>query len=176
MNALWIDITDLPAQGREFSFSDPELWAEPARRYGMDVVPAQNVEASLTVIPQEDNCVVTGWIKGSVTMPCDRCTEPASFDFEQQFETFEELAPNDEDEREPLLRENKGKLELDAGTILWEQFVLVLPAKPLCSEECKGLCPHCGADLNKESCDCKAEEGDPRLAALRNLKIPPKGN
>lgn len=176
MNTLWIDITDIPAQGREFSFSDPEIWGEAARRYAMDVTPGDDMDATLNVIPQDDNCLITGRIKGSVTIPCDRCTQPATFAFEQDFESFEELHPNEEDGREPLLRENKGKLELDAGTILWEQFVLALPAKPLCTEECKGLCAHCGADLNKETCDCAEEEGDPRLAALRNLKVPERGN
>jgi hypothetical protein len=45
-----------------------------------------------------------------------------------------------------------------------------LPLKPLCREECKGLCPSCGADLNKGPCSCKGKKGDPRLAALKKLK------
>ncbi|MBU1003611.1 MAG: DUF177 domain-containing protein [Proteobacteria bacterium] len=176
METFWIDITDIPAQGREFSFSDPEIWAVPAKHYAMEAVPGKGMEATLLVIPQGDKCLVTGRIAGTVSIPCDRCTEPASFSFEQQFETFEELVPDTQDDREPLLREHEGKLELDAGTILWEQFVLALPVKPLCSEDCKGLCPHCGVALNMHSCDCGSKEGDPRLAILRGLKFPDKDN
>lgn len=176
MHTLWIDITDIPAQGREFSFTDPGIWAVPAKQYAMDAVPGNDTQATLLVIPQDDKCLVSGRISGTVTIPCARCTEPSTFSFDQQFETFEELVPDTEDDRDPLLREHKGKLELDAGTILWEQFVLTLPIKPLCSEECKGLCPQCGTDLNKETCDCGSQGGDPRLEVLRNLKLPGKGN
>ncbi|BBD08940.1 YceD family protein [Desulfovibrio ferrophilus] len=176
MHTLWIDITDIPAQGREFSFTDPEIWAVPAKEYGMDVVPGDDIEAKVHLNPQDKTCIVNGRISGTVTIPCDRCLQSASFSFDQQFNTFEELTPEMEDGHEPLIREHKGKLELDVGTILWEQFVLALPAKPLCSDECKGLCPQCGAELNKQECSCKAQGGDPRMAALRNLKIPSKGN
>lgn len=58
---------------------------------------------------------------------------------------------------------------LDLGELMHEQFVLALPMKPLCSETCKGLCPHCGTNLNKGSCDCKPVWTDPRLAALQGL-------
>jgi len=51
-----------------------------------------------------------------------------------------------------------------------EQFVLSLPMKPLCSEGCKGLCPVCGTNLNRNTCDCKPVWEDPRFAALRELR------
>ena len=50
-----------------------------------------------------------------------------------------------------------------------EQFYLALPMKPLCRDACKGLCPHCGTNLNASSCDCAPAWQDPRLAALREL-------
>ena len=58
---------------------------------------------------------------------------------------------------------------LDLGELMREQFVLALPMKPLCSQTCKGLCPHCGTNLNKGTCDCKPTWTDPRLAALQGL-------
>ena len=51
-----------------------------------------------------------------------------------------------------------------------EQFYLSLPMKPLCREDCQGLCPACGTNLNRGLCTCKRDWDDPRMAALRNLK------
>ena len=56
--------------------------------------------------------------------------------------------------------------------MLREQFVLAVPFAPLCREDCKGLCPQCGIDLNTGTCACE-KPVDPRLAALKGLKIPP---
>ena len=60
-----------------------------------------------------------------------------------------------------------GVLELDeiAGT----DIQLSLPQALLCKEDCKGLCPYCGADLNTTICGCKPDDGDPRMAVLKNL-------
>jgi len=58
---------------------------------------------------------------------------------------------------------------LDLGELMHEQFVLALPMKPLCSAACHGLCPTCGTNLNKETCDCKPAWTDPRLAALQGI-------
>lgn len=58
---------------------------------------------------------------------------------------------------------------LDAESPFYEQLMLVLPAKALCKEDCAGLCPHCGHDLNDGDCGCKKHEIDPRLACLAKL-------
>jgi len=60
--------------------------------------------------------------------------------------------------------------EIDLGQLMQEQFYLALPMKPLCKDDCKGLCPNCGTNLNKATCDCTTHWEDPRLAALRALK------
>lgn len=59
--------------------------------------------------------------------------------------------------------------EIDLTPLFREQIILAVPFAPLCSEECRGLCPQCGADRNQETCDCKPPV-DPRWAALQNLK------
>ncbi len=62
-------------------------------------------------------------------------------------------------------------LVLDVAALCWEELMLALPMRPLCAHTCKGLCTHCGTNLNSGICACKEEAGDPRLAALRALKI-----
>lgn len=173
MRTLWIDISDIPAHGREFSFTDTAIWSGPAAEFGMDVTLDGPMEAVLRVTPQGDSCLVSGSLSGEVGMACSRCTRPARAALEAQFDCFAQTVPDDEGDP-ALLREESGKLELDAGSILWEQFLLALPDKALCSPTCKGLCPTCGADLNTESCTCADQGNDPRLAVLRGLKIPDK--
>jgi len=58
---------------------------------------------------------------------------------------------------------------LDVVEMLREQFTLALPMKPLCTETCRGLCPDCGANLNRVECGCAPRWEDPRLAPLKGL-------
>ena len=58
---------------------------------------------------------------------------------------------------------------LDLAEMVREQFYLALPMRPLCREECKGLCPQCGTNLNQGTCACDVRWEDPRLAGLRTL-------
>ena len=73
-----------------------------------------------------------------------------------------------EDETEIGYYERSGLLLEDA---VREQVLLALPARNLCQEGCKGLCPRCGADLNTTSCDCGTTSADPRWGALAGLEL-----
>jgi len=59
---------------------------------------------------------------------------------------------------------------IDLSQLVYEQIVLSFPMKPLCKEDCKGLCPRCGIDLNFYSCDCEKVKMDPRWAPLLKLR------
>jgi len=61
-----------------------------------------------------------------------------------------------------------GKVELEALAV--EQVYLSLPAKPLCRDDCRGLCPTCGGNRNRIECACRREAGDPRFLPLREFK------
>ncbi len=60
--------------------------------------------------------------------------------------------------------------KIDLGEVVREQLYLALPMKPLCQEDCKGLCPVCGGNRNRETCTCQQEWVDPRMAALKEWK------
>ena len=72
---------------------------------------------------------------------------------------------------ENVVRISAHGLEINVGNLAFEEFLLALPVKALCSEDCKGLCPECGHNLNTGPCACSRDQGDPRLAALRNLTL-----
>lgn len=118
---------------------------------------------------------LVGTVRTALELPCSRCLEPfqlpvdASFD--QRFLPASEMSTHDEREvqEEDVEISYYRDDQIDLNELLREQFYLALPMKPLCSEDCKGLCPQCGTNLNTASCACATAWEDPRLAPLRGL-------
>ncbi len=97
---------------------------------------------------------------------CDRCARQVDYPFEAEIRHTLVSSLNDEDNDELLLVEDIKNFNVDE--LVTDDIFLSLPSKFLCKEDCKGLCPVCGADLNDGQCSCK-KEIDPRLAALAQL-------
>ena len=108
---------------------------------------------------------LTGRAESVLELRCDRCLKPFSQPMSVPVETLlaEELA--DEESDDIVLLED-GEVDLDE--LFTTAVVLSMDAKHLCSEDCKGLCPRCGANLNDGPCSC-GRELDPRFAALAQL-------
>jgi len=169
---LWISLKDVPAEGQEFSFTDQSLWTGPMKEFGVGGTIGAPFEASLYIVPQDEGFLITGSMRGSVLLPCDFCLEEFETPVQANFDSFEQAGANDDQYADEVrVREVKGSPEFDAGGYLWEQFMLALPTRPLCKPGCKGLCPKCGKDRNKDECGCGRDDGDPRLAVLRKLKV-----
>ena len=110
------------------------------------------------------------------TLACTRCLTPVERPVDERIDLMIQVgAP------EPLLGEHELTASdlttlflegdtLDTTPILMEQLQLNIPMKPLCREECAGLCPQCGADRNSESCACEESEIDPRWQALEQWR------
>ncbi|MFO7941942.1 MAG: DUF177 domain-containing protein [Bacillota bacterium] len=120
-----------------------------------------------------------GWIlriHGSVDAEtcCHRCLATARIelpvDFYARILPRGEALPEDEDEREDIIPRSKDGKTIDVAGRVREELILALPTKILCSPDCRGLCPICGQDLNRGSCDCSTEEIDPRMKELEKLK------
>ena len=96
---------------------------------------------------------------------CDRCGKAFAQEKDVPFACMlaEELQ-NEENDEIVLLEDGM----VDVGDLARTAFILDMDTKTLCSEDCKGLCPRCGADLNLGPCSCK-KETDPRLAVLAKL-------
>jgi len=109
-------------------------------------------------------------IRGRMGLECRRCLDPVEVPVGEEFTLLfvppGEAAQDDEEVR--LLPE--GMVELDLGEAIREEVILAVWPFALCRPDCKGLCPHCGANLNEEACQCSSEELDPRWDALRALK------
>ena len=105
-------------------------------------------------------------LSGILSLVCDRCAKPFEREKTVEYETLLafELANGESDDI--VLLNGDGELELDE--LMREVFLLEMDTKNLCSQDCKGLCPGCGVDLNVEACRCK-KEIDPRWAKLAQL-------
>ncbi|MCM1544398.1 MAG: DUF177 domain-containing protein [Ruminococcus sp.] len=93
---------------------------------------------------------------------CDRCAAAVKKHFEVPVEHGLVSELNNEDNDDYILVEN---MQLDVEQLTLEDIYLFLPSKFLCKDDCKGICPRCGTNLNETSCECK-KEIDPRLEAL----------
>jgi uncharacterized protein len=107
--------------------------------------------------------LVRGHLQGHLQLACSRCLENFVLPVEGDFDLLlapgpEQISSQDEELTAADLDVDyySGEL-LDLGAILREQIILLMPLKPLCTEECQGLCPRCGAVLNQEKCACKKE-------------------
>jgi uncharacterized protein len=111
-----------------------------------------------------------GKIDGNVTLECSRCLSEAHAHVSDEAHLiFAE--PGDEDTDDPDVYEvDPNALDLDLRPAIREQWLLAAPSFALCREDCKGICPRCGADLNAGTHDCSQQEADPRWDTLRKMK------
>lgn len=119
--------------------------------------------------------VTRGHFETTIELECTRCLKPYTVDLKLPIEeelqipghTLEALEEQElpEDEKEPLFVD----YVLDLTELLRQNIAVAVPIKNLCSEECKGLCPQCGKDLNQGPCGCSAESDESPFGALAEL-------
>lgn len=135
---------------------------------GNDIKFNKPVEIHGGVYNTDDDIFLQAKVSFEYITNCDRCLkstikeEVAMLDYKIKTETDDEELSEDE-----LILE-KGKV-LDLKEPIISSIILSLPMKTICTDNCKGICPNCGADLNKGNCDCKDNNIDPRLAKLKKL-------
>jgi uncharacterized protein len=118
---------------------------------------------------------LTGTVKTTLQLPCSRCLEPltwpvdAAFDLRYQPRELNSGDGEREVDDEELTTAFYENDTIDLGQLMREQLYLSLPMKPLCGEECLGLCSQCGTNLNRDTCGCAREWDDPRFATLRSM-------
>jgi uncharacterized protein len=167
-----IDISKIVDEPLPF---DHELRVE-ADRLGPDQV-AGPISVHLTgeVRPHGELFSISGRCAADGPLTCSRCLEPVPWQVAEDY-SFEYRMPAsapleaesslDEDELDVAFLQGE---ELDLVELAAEQVLLAMPMRILCDEECAGLCPRCGANLNQtDDCGCKPEV-DPRWGALADL-------
>lgn len=149
---------------------EPELRSEDRRILGRPVFAAKVTRKGTQVR-------LAGTVKVRVQIDCSRCLAPVSVPLEESFDLLYIPPINSGrlNEERALLEEDlvvgfyQGET-IDLDDVVREQVELALPMTRRCSDQCKGLCPHCSTNLNQARCTCGSESADPRWAALGKLK------
>ncbi|MGH9943634.1 MAG: YceD family protein [Pyrinomonadaceae bacterium] len=169
-----IEVEELKGPGRTFShtYREGELQLEDERA---EVTSATEVSGRATRTGEEVR--LQGSISTNLDIACDRCLKPASFPLQAPFDVayVSDAAALEKSEATELLDEELALSvyegdSVDLDELAREQILLALPVRTLCREDCKGLCPNCGADLNAGPCACPPKAVDPRWGALAALK------
>jgi uncharacterized protein len=160
-----IKVSEIPEEG--LRLEGPGAFPEPFQDRAWRL---EDVE--LAVEKDGDVVFVHGHLRSSVPQVCSRCLESYDATVEAAVETRLVPAPARGEERElgadDLETDIYDHDQIDLNTLLETETTLGLPMKPLCRDECRGLCPSCGASRNAAPCGC-APAADPRWSPLKGL-------
>jgi uncharacterized protein len=136
------------------------------------------VQATLIAGREMDHYRVEGTVTVPLRQTCSRCLVSFDQELSSRFTIFfREGTPQVGDEEEVELAEQDlvsavfSGDEIDLLPEIGEQVALAVPLKPLCNEQCKGLCPVCGVDRNTTACGCSREPVNLKFAALKDFKV-----
>ncbi len=172
-------LEDIPAEGLEANFSEAEDWLEERlrtdeKRLFRIIGP---IRVHLRLSKSGRMIHVKSRVETGVELLCARCLEPFFRGLNSEFSTVLKprpdfpLAEERELNREDLESDFYEGEEINLTSFVQDQVLLTLPQKAVCREECRGLCPRCGKNLNREGCQCPTVLIDPRFQALKNLKV-----
>lgn len=172
-----INVHDIEEASKDLVYDEPTASLSSELRHG-DVADFELPEKTTVQVSFHragDDLFFYGHIASRPVGQCARCLERYDFPLDVDFAVV--LAPKPPAGQSPDRAEEDVDIgyydgdEVDLTPIVREQIILALPTRPLCREECRGLCPQCGANRNDTECGCTGDAGDLRLAVLRNLKV-----
>ena len=117
-----------------------------------------------------------GKLATDLEMACARCLEPVQLPVERSFDLLYRPLGTDAGHEELSVTDAEAEIGYYQGEglvledTLREQVLLAVPLKTLCRENCKGLCPHCGKNLNERQCSCAEKIQDPRWEGLKEIR------
>lgn len=173
-----LKVIDIPEEGMDLEGSDGWFPALVEEVFQGDYLKGSAARLDLHLLRTEKNVQISGTVGIDLRPVCARCLE--RFDRHQEVDLQLNMAPEKEmqidgDDEMALHVEDvnfsfyKGD-EIDPEAILRELLALEIPIRYVCSETCKGLCPHCGQNRNMTTCQCAPIKGDSRFAILNEFK------
>lgn len=138
------------------------------------------VDLRMVIHKDHDRFRLAGRVTTALELACSRCLEPFTLPIDREFDlrylpAGAAAAPGGDDDAGSEVDEDDVAVtfyrdeQIDLADLLREQFYLALPMKPLCGDDCRGICPQCGSNRNVAPCDCTPQWEDPRLADLKTL-------
>lgn len=178
---MFLDIKDLEIRPLDFE----EVFQPDVIDLGSDIVQRTALKASGRAEVVEEHhgkheiiqdIRLRGRLSAKLELQCARCLEPVPQDVNRDFELLYRPLGVDAGRDELSVTDAEAEIGYYQGNgilledVLREQVLLALPLKVTCSEDCRGLCLHCGKNLNQEQCSCTVPMEDPRWAALREIR------
>ena len=178
---MFLDIKDLEVRPREFE----EEFQPGVIDLGQDVRQRTPLKASGRAELVEEHhgkrqviqdIRLRGRLSASLELQCARCLEPVGQNVDRKFELLYRPLGTDAGRDELSVTDAEAEIGYYQGQgiqledVLREQVLLALPLKAICRENCKGLCPQCGKNLNQEPCSCTVPAEDPRWEALKDIR------
>jgi len=149
-----INLQKLSEEGEQFDIQEPASILEYKEE---GVIFSLPINVSVFVSRSEDTLLINGKVFTTIGLTCSRCTEV----FDRKIES------NDFN----ISLEVADKKEVDITEEIREEILLLIPVKPLCCEDCKGMCPKCGQNLNEKKCKCDLSKEDDRWSGLNKIKF-----
>lgn len=176
---LVVHVARVPDKGLELKEQFPREWLINIPEFSDDE--GTHLEGMIQVgglvTMEGENLRVHGLVAAELATFCTRCGQPLTHPLRGEFdlrlikgheaEVSGEMALTPED----FNRGYYDGIMVDLAPFFREEIALQVPIQVLCKPDCRGLCAHCGANLNTNPCTCAEETGDPRLAVLKGLKI-----
>ncbi|PKL51505.1 MAG: hypothetical protein CVV37_06100 [Nitrospira bacterium HGW-Nitrospira-1] len=159
-------LTDIPDESLDLDIEE---------KFGAEEVPLVSpVKACLRLTKVYGEIIVTGSVNAELELECSRCLKmfrriinaPVNVVYHPLEEIGTDRHELTDDEMD--MEFYKGE-ELDLKDLIREQIILNIQMKPLCDENCKGICSQCGTDLNTGTCSCETKKIDSRLEVLKKL-------
>jgi uncharacterized protein len=174
--SLKINVSKIPEGGRSFEFERDDAWFRTKLpEASTPDFTLDRIDVSCTARRMKENVFIEGTFSTVAETACCRCLETIRLPLRSSFKyTFVPPPSRCRDEVEL----NAADLDfayyeedvIDLDGVIFEQTLLQIPIKPLCADSCKGLCPHCGVNLNAAGCNCRGEIIDERLAVLKKFR------
>ncbi|MCX5835589.1 MAG: DUF177 domain-containing protein [Deltaproteobacteria bacterium] len=171
-----INVGHIPEEGLNLQFDKDGEWLKntlPEKE--KSELSLQRADVVCSVRKLKETIYIEGSLETTMTANCSRCLEVTSFPIKSNFRyTLVPAAKRIKEEQELSSEDLDFSFYdnelIDLDTMLYEQIMLQIPIKVLCGDTCKGLCPHCGTDLNTASCNYLTGFVDERLAILKKFK------
>jgi uncharacterized protein len=171
-------VEDIPQEGLLVQGERDEIWLRELfqGQKALDFTFISPISFKLHLTRSDFLVLVDGFIKLNLGLTCSRCLEQFIFSINYEFKSFlspanfKKLPLEMELSKEDLDMEFYSGDSIDLRQIIQNQIILSIPFNPLCGEDCKGLCPHCGINRNRETCECTKEEIiHPKLLILKDF-------
>jgi uncharacterized protein len=133
------------------------------------------IRLKLTIVKTGSSFDLSGKLEADLYLECARCLEVFNYNIRSALHAVAKIGAkgiqeSDQNDGEGIFYLTPEDQTVDLSGIVKDDIVLSMPIKPLCKEDCRGLCPGCGNNLNTSACACKTADKDPRWHKLARIK------